>query len=44
MASSMSGGVSADDDTSDGEDWKGERSGWKFRNSLQSQSKEGSDD
>ena len=39
----MRGGVSANDDASDGEEWKRERSGAKFRNSLQFESKEGSD-
>lgn len=43
VASSTRGGVPANDDASDGEGWKRERSGSKFRNSLQSESKEGSD-
>ena len=42
VASSMSGGVLADDDTSEGEDGKRERSGSKFRNSVQSGPKVGS--
>lgn len=45
MASSTSGGVLAnDDDASDGEEGKRERSGSKFRNSVQSQLKVGSAD
>jgi len=39
VASSTSGGVSVDDDASEGEDGKRERSGSRFRNSVQSESK-----
>lgn len=41
MASSTSGGVLADDGGSKGEGWERVRSGSKFRNSLQSELKEG---
>jgi len=44
MASSISGGVLADDDASEGEGGKRERSGSKFRNSVQSEPKVGSVD
>ena len=44
MASSAKGGVLADDDKSEGEGGKRERSGSRFRNSLQSESKLGSSD
>ena len=42
MASSTSGGVLANDDASEGEYGKSERSGSRFRNSVQSESKAGS--
>jgi len=42
MASSTSGGVLADDDMSEGKDWEREKSGSKFRNSVQSELNEGS--
>lgn len=40
----MSEGVLVDDDKSEGEDGKGEKSGSKFRNSVQSEVKVGSAD
>ena len=44
MASSARDGVLVDDGMSEGEGGKGERSGSKFRNSLQSESKVGTSD
>jgi len=44
MASSTSGGVLANEDNSEGEDGKRERSGSKFKNWVQSELKLGSSD